>query len=239
MTIRTVIIDDEAPARRRMKKLLQTRKGYELVGEAESGKQAIDIIGLQKPDLILLDIQLKDMTGFDVIKSINFNEGAIVFITAYDSYAIQAFEENAIDYLLKPYKEDRFYEALNRVRERQNVNYEQSINELIRRISDTSSPLKIRIPEGKTTHLVDGRAIEFIQSDGYYSNIHFEDGSSKMIRISLKSLETILPFTFTRINKSVIVNRDKILSIRQLKRTVEIELPGNKVLYSNRKILGE
>lgn len=234
MTVRTVIIDDEAPARRRMKKLLKATASHELVGEAESGRQAIEVINDKKPDLVLLDIELKDITGFDVIRFVNAQKINIVFITAYDTYAIQAFEENAIDYLLKPYKDDRFYEALERAKERYTRNTEIAILDLIHKFSkgDVHSG-KIQVPEGKTMHYMEEDKIDFVQANSYYCNFHLEGEKMRIIRISLKSLETILPKNFVRVNKSMIVNKNKIKSIRHLKNTIEIELANQKFTFYN------
>lgn len=228
MKIRTVIVDDEAPARRRIKKLLESISDCELIGEAESGSKAIKVIDSLKPDLVLLDIQLKDMTGFEVLNTLKTQALNVIFTTAYDSYAIRAFEENAIDYLLKPYKDARFLEAIERARMRHNTDYNQSIKDFIGKISSRSLDQKIQIPEGKTIHLLESNKIEFIQSNGYYSDFHFEDESTKMIRTSLKSLENILPHHFVRIGKSVIINKHKILSLRHLKSTIELELPNDQ-----------
>ncbi len=228
MKIRTVIVDDEAPARRRIKKLLESIPDCQLIGEAESGTKAIQVVDQLQPDLILLDIQLKDMTGFDVMNTLKNLELNVIFVTAYDSYAIRAFEENAIDYLLKPYKDARLFEAFERARMRHNTDYNQSIKTFIHKISSYSAQKKIQIPEGKTIHLLDGEKIDFIRSNGYYSDFHFEDQNSKMIRVSLKALENILPPHFVRIGKSVMVNKHKILSLRHLKSTIELELPNDQ-----------
>lgn len=233
MNIKTLIVDDEAPARRRMKKLLQRDTRFDLVGEAESGHKAIELINRDRPDLMLLDIQLKDITGFEVLHSINTPIPDTVFITAFDQYAIQAFEENAIDYLLKPYKDERFYEAISRAR--QNIE-RTSLTSLAKNLHLDATLDKLQIPEGKTVHMMDTGSIVYIQANTYYCNFQLDD-SSKMIRVSLKFLETLLPQNFVRINKSVIINKDKITSIRALKTFTEIEMAGNKTFSSNRKIL--
>jgi len=232
--IKTIVVDDEAPSRRRVKKLLSAMEDIDLQGEAENGAQAISLIKNIIPDLVLLDIQLKDMTGFEVLKSIDPINPKIIFITAYDSYAIQAFEENAIDYLLKPYNESRFEEAINRVR-RFPATESSSLSDLLNKISHFSINAKIKIQEGKTTHLIDPDKLTYIQSDGHYSDFHFEDRSVRLIRVSLKVLEKILPDKFVRINKSVIVNKDQIASIRNLKSTSEIELQSGERFSSSKR----
>ncbi len=228
--IRTIIVDDEAPARRRMKKLLQVRPEFELIGEAERGSEAIQLIQALAPELILLDIQLKDMTGFDVLQNITHQSAKVIFITAYDAFAIQAFEENALDYLLKPYKDDRFFAALERVRALVSLSDSTAIQELLQKLKQAPSE-RLRISEGKTTHLLEASTIDYVKSDTYYCHFYFEDLTTKVIRISLKQLETILPSQFLRINKSIIINKEKILSLRELKRTMEVYLP-NDVCFS-------
>ena len=117
VSIKTLIIDDEKPARLRVQNLLQQEKDIALLGMAKNGREAITLIRDLKPELLLLDIQLKDMDGFKVLESIrNHFNGYIIFITAFDEYAIQAFEAQALDYLLKPFKNQRFEEAIQRAR---------------------------------------------------------------------------------------------------------------------------
>ena len=236
MILRTVVIDDEAPARRRLKKLVDQAAELKLVGEAESGRQAIEVIIESKPDLILLDIQLKDLTAFEVLNQLGDEHFAVIFITAYDKYAIQAFEQNAIDYLLKPYKDDRFSEAIERAINRIQKSHQQPISELIKGLSHFASPQKIRIPEGKTIHLLDPTKVLYIKADTYYCNIQFEDQSQKMIRISLKGLEELLPDHFKRISRSVIINKDQITSFKKLKKTVEVVI-GDHTFSMNQNVI--
>ena len=113
--IRVLIIDDEALARQRVRKLLNEREDVEIIQECRNGKEAIDAILREKPDLIFLDIQMKDMTGFDVLRAMPQDKWPLtIFVTAYDEYAIQAFDIFAFDYLLKPFKNDRFYLSLDK-----------------------------------------------------------------------------------------------------------------------------
>ena len=234
--IRTVLVDDEAPARRRMAKLVQQVEQCDLVGDAESGQQAIQLINQLNPDLLLLDIQLKDMTGFDVLRQIENVNPKIIFITAYDSFAIQAFEENAVDYLLKPYKDSRFFHAIDRVVDGNYIQRNDQLVALLGKMDELSGTSKIKIPEGKTTHLVDPHTLVHIQANSYHSVFHFEDTSSLLVRITLKSLESILPEGFIRINKSVIINKDKILSVRELKSSTEMKM-ANGMTFNTKKEL--
>ena len=113
--IRTLIVDDEKPARRRLAELLGREQDIEVTGEARDGREAVDLIRAQAPDLMFLDIQMPDLDGFAVLSALEPEQQPVtVFVTAYDRYAIQAFEAHAIDYLLKPFSDQRFEGALRR-----------------------------------------------------------------------------------------------------------------------------
>lgn len=225
--IRTIIVDDEAPARRRMKKLLALVRNIELVAEAENGEEAIVMINEKKPDLLLLDIQLKDMTGFDVLKSLSPELNiVIIFITAYDTYAIQAFEANAIDYLLKPYLDERFSKAIQKSIKLIEADRPSSLKELVRRI-DALEALEdiVKVKEGKVIHHFNLQDLVFIKSEGYYCNVHLVNlERPKVIRNSLKGIYRKLPNYFIRINKSTIINTKKISATKLFKKTIEIEM---------------
>lgn len=225
MSIKTIIVDDEAPARRRLRKLLDEDQRCELIAEAENGKQAIDVIQRLNPELLILDIQLKDMTGFDVLREVrsSFN-GVIIFITAFDEFAIKAFEANAVDYLLKPFKNVRFFDSLSRVLKAKENTQQPSLRELAAYFDQkTKIESTIKIEEGRVVHRINPDDVSFIQSEGYYCNFHIGQ-RVKMIRISLKLTQNILPKNFIRINRSVIINKHKIDSTKKLAKTMEITL---------------
>src|ERR1041384_6055963 len=120
MTIRTAIVDDETHARERLRQLLADEKDFETVAECGNGRQAVEGVRREKPDLLFLDVQMPRLTGFDVCELLNVDGATlplIVFVTAYDQYALKAFEVHAIDYLLKPFDRERFQKTLTRVRE--------------------------------------------------------------------------------------------------------------------------
>ena len=222
--IKTIIIDDEGPARRRMKRLLALVNAVEIISEAENGAEAIGLINDQRPDLILLDIQLKDMTGFEVLRNLAIDPGfKVIFITAYDTFAIQAFEANAIDYLLKPYQDERFYQAISKSIQSFKAQSLPSLQALLAQMSPANSIVKIK--EGKVIHHLQADDLVFVKAEAYYCHFHLTDaGKSKMIRISLKQTENLLPGFFLRINKSVIINIRKISTTKYLKKRIEIEL---------------
>ncbi len=224
-TIRTLIIDDEAPARSRLRNLLKPDQRCAIVGEAENGVTAIDLIRKTKPDLLLLDIELKDMTGFDVLKKVgNHFEGTIIFITAYDEFAISAFEANAIDYLLKPFKATRFEESIERAIQNINKNHQPSLDDLVKLLDQKVGHQNfIRIPEGKVIHHLDPEHLIYVQSEGYYCNFYSGE-KPKVIRISLTQTDEVLPSHFLRINRSIIINRNKISATRKFKKSVSVKM---------------
>lgn len=226
MKLRTLIVDDEAPARRRMVKLIREAPDCELAGEAESGAEAIGLIHSLRPNLILLDIQLKDMTGFEVLKAVStVFDGALIFITAFDEHAIQAFEVNAVDYLLKPYKNQRFVQAIERAHRQLLHQQQPSIADLLEQLQllHLSPPPGLRIPEGKIMHYLDADQLEYVQADGPYARFYTPE-QVKTIRISLKKATTLLPENFVRISRSVIINRAKISWTKNLKHSIEIAM---------------
>ncbi|MEO0572526.1 MAG: LytTR family DNA-binding domain-containing protein [Bacteroidota bacterium] len=234
MKIKTVIVDDEAPTRRRMKRLLGSNGIFDLIGEAENGEDAIPLINKAKPDFLLLDIELKDITGFEVLSRLSPEiNPIIIFITAYDEYAIKAFEASAVDYLLKPYKTERFERALEKVRGLFESNTSPSFQELLRTLKQANSNhiRVLKIPEGKTQHHFQPDKIIYIKSDNYYCNFHMDkEREQKLIRISLKSLEPLLPSDFIRISKSVIINKTRIDSIKSLKKYFEVNMTNGHTL---------
>ncbi|NET31699.1 MAG: response regulator transcription factor [Cyanothece sp. SIO1E1] len=236
MILNTLIVDDEAPSRRRMKKLLGQVSDCYLIGEAESGAEAIEKISSHLPDLIFLDIQLKDMTGFDVLAALPEVKANIIFITAYDAFAINAFELNAVDYLLKPYKESRFFEAISRVKMRLAESTIKDWQAFARQLFTHKPDDKVRISEGKTTHLIDVDRLIYVQADAYYCHLHFQDNKTKIIRISLKKLAEALPKQFLRVNRSYIINKNKIESIKKRRRSTEIELQNGLQLSFDKVI---
>ncbi|MEM7084721.1 MAG: response regulator transcription factor [Bacteroidota bacterium] len=222
--IKVIIVEDEAPSRRRIKKLLAKDTSFDLLAEAENGTEAIFLIKKHRPNLVLLDIHLKDMTGFEVLEAISpeFN-GFVVFITAYDQYAINAFEANAIDYLLKPFKQERFKRALTKAVEAYFSKTQPSIKELLNSLSISGEHQVIQLKEGTKTHRLDLEKIIYIKADTYYCHFYDKD-ASKLVRIQMKALLNQLPEYFVKINRSTIINMRKISWVKKLKKNVEIEI---------------
>ncbi|MEZ5344814.1 MAG: LytTR family DNA-binding domain-containing protein [Pyrinomonadaceae bacterium] len=224
-TIRTLIVDDEAPARKRIRDLLKSEERFEIVGESSNGKDAAKAINDLNPDLVFLDIQLQDMTGFDVIENIDASAmPVIVFVTAFDEFAIRAFKFHALDYLLKPFDDERFEETLKvasqHIKRKQIDDLSERLSGLLydyrnqnsadRRQKESAYQKRIIIKSTGKVAFIDVRDIDWISAEGYYVSIRAK-GRSHLIRQSLKHLEkTLDPQKFLRIHRSTIVNIDRI-----------------------------
>lgn len=222
MTIRTVIIDDEPPARRGIVLLLASQPDFSVAGECQNGKEAVSMIAATKPDLIFLDIQMPGMSGFDVLSSIERKETpATIFLTAHDEYALAAFDVHALDYLLKPIDEERFFFALERAREllalKQPAAQQQKISGLLSIETERKEggPLRrLVVRESGRTFFVAVDDIEWIEAIGDYAGLHVK-GRTHMLRESMAVLESRLdPTKFTRIHRSAIVRLDCVTALR-------------------------
>ncbi|MDC6384949.1 DNA-binding response regulator [Flagellimonas taeanensis] len=219
MKYKTIVIDDELLARQRVLDLLKEYPEFEIVGKCRNGEESIAAIDRQGPDVVFLDIQLKDMDGFDILKSINPKKfPLVVFITAYDHYAIEAFNAFAIDFLLKPFRNDRFAESIRKLKFNLEANdYEEKFKKLLSQfhnmveVQHTTSRLFVR--QGNKTIMVEMDNIKYIIASGYYCEIYVED-KKYVLRESLKSmLEKLNDPKFIRIHRSTIINTDFILEL--------------------------
>ena len=222
--MRTLIIDDEKKARDGIKILLGDDSRTEMVGEAKDGKEAIEKIEELKPDLIFLDIQMPGINGFDVLGSIPEKDWPIViFSTAYDHYALKAFEVQALDYLLKPYSKQRFQKALDFAHESfrtakstalegklkdllTNYQKDQKDNELIHSVDDVNS--RVIVKTNGRIHFLDVNDIYWIEGLDSYVKIHLLD-KTHIVKSTLKSIESKYE-TFVRIHKSHLVNMKRV-----------------------------
>jgi two-component system LytT family response regulator len=234
MKIRTLIIDDEPHAREGIRIRLKEFKNIQIVGECSSGMEAVKAINSLSPDLLFLDIQMPEMNGFEVLKKISITPlPVILFVTAFDKYAIKAFECHAVDYLLKPIKEDRFKNALQAAcSEISHRNLEQYANKLKSVINDylditEQTETDDQGPEIQRRYLdrllikskdhvsvVPINEIEWIESAGDYVYVH-ANSQKHILRETLTALEQRLdPQKFIRIHRSSIVNIEKIKTLR-------------------------
>ncbi|GAB3315411.1 LytTR family DNA-binding domain-containing protein [Larkinella ripae] len=218
---RSLIIDDERLARQAIRTLLQPVPAFDIVDEATNGTEAVLKVLQHRPDLIFLDIQMPERDGFEVMKEIwAYHQPMVVFTTAYDQYALRAFEVNAIDYLLKPFNEIRFYQALNRAQERLAQRSQPQVEALMGQLlrdetgqADGAYLRRILVKETGKMSLVDTDAILYFDADGNYITLHTEE-KNHLIYESLTNLETRLdPATFVRIHRSHIINLDYVTEI--------------------------
>jgi len=203
--VRVLIVDDEPPARRNLVMLLQDDADVEIVGECGSGQDAIAATRKLLPDLLFLDVQMPESDGFDVLEMLGSElPPAIVFVTAYDQYALRAFEAGALDYLLKPFENSRFYRALTRAKEK---------IELARR----NAPAKLDhlvIKSAGQVSFVRISDIDWIEAADYYACLHV-GAKTHLLRRSLADLEQELESSvFCRVHRSAIVNVDRVRALK-------------------------
>jgi len=221
MDIKAIVVDDEPLARRRILNLLKYHDHVEVISECSSGRKAIKAIENLKPDLIFLDIQMPGIDGIEVVKKIGLDDmPTIIFVTAYDQYALAAFRLHATDYLLKPVDKDHFEDALKRARKeigrRKIEGGVQDIDELLKSMSEErKSGEKLLVKSGDMTKLIRCRDIDWVESQGNYVNLYVGK-TVEFIRESMINLEKRLePFGFVRIHRSTIVNLKRITSLKQ------------------------
>ena len=232
MPIRILIVDDEPSARDTIRLLLDEQEGVEIVGEARNGDEAVSMIETEQPDIVFLDIQMPGKTGFEVIEAVGAeNMPVVIFATAYDEYALKAFDAQALDYLLKPYDDDRFEEALSRARKRVGERKIGSLsNQLVslmaehkteKRVDRPAGPVEVRerserilIKERDSVFFVKTENIDWVEAAKDYVVIHI--GQKKhLLRESMTRMEKRLnPDMFVRIHRSSIVNIERIKELK-------------------------
>ena len=231
MSIKTIIVDDESLARRGLELRLADAKDIEIIAQCSNGREALEKIAELEPDLVFMDIQMPGLSGFDVVKNIDKNQlPMIIFVTAFDRYAVDAFEAQAVDYVLKPIDDNRLQAALSKVRrnieQEGKVNYTQRLMDLIINITgETPStiedaamgsasleqyPEKLAIKDAGEISYVPVPEILWIEAAGDYMCVHTKD-KVHILRSTMKELEkTLSPKLFQRIHRSVIVNLKRV-----------------------------
>ncbi len=240
MKIKTLIVDDEKLARQRLVNLINDVPDLDLIGQCSTGKEAIITINEIEPDIVFLDIQMKDMTGFDVLQNISVkNKPLIIFVTAFNKYALKAFDYFAFDYLLKPYKDDRFFKSVKNSIDYINNNsynpFEEKINDLLKYVKVNNTPLhnhseKLPVKLGNKIFFIKTADIKYIKASGYYAEIYTHE-KKHLLRESLSNLIDILDQTkFIRIHRSTIVNSTKIGElINSNYGEIDVKMPDNKL----------
>jgi len=219
-TIRTIIADDEGLARTKLRVLLNSESGVNVVAECRDGKQTVAAVQSHKPDLLLLDVQMPDVDGFEVLKQIPVDEMPIViFTTAFDHYAIRAFEAHALDYLLKPFNQERLHHALERVKTELLKSHEQTLRtrilDLLGEVKPDSPQLRrLVIRTAGRVVFLDLNEVDWIEAAANYVKLHVGK-DSYLLREGIGHISSRLdPDRFVRIHRSSIVNVSRIRELQ-------------------------
>jgi len=236
-TYRSLIIDDERLAREELKSLLKEYHEIEIIEEAKNGEEGIQKIKELKPDLIFLDINMPGMNGFDMIKHLE-DIPRVIFVTAYDDYAMKAFEVNALDYIMKPVDPDRLKEALHKLgNEDDYISIQHNLTLRKDRVLTLND--RVFIKDGEKCWFIELSKIRMMESDGNYVKVYFDNFRPLILR-SLNSFEDRLdPEYFFRANRKFIINLQWISSIENwFNGGLQVELrEGEKVEISRRQAI--
>jgi len=245
VSLRVLIADDEAPARRKLARLLETHPDVEIVAQASSGLDAVDLVAMTQPAVVFLDVHMPDLDGLGVAEALARSERPpwIVFVTAHDRYAVKAFEVNALDYLLKPYDRERFERALDRARQSAGRASEPTglAEALARARNDAGYARRFLVASAGRASFVPIREIVRFEADGNDVVVNARRGSYSL-RATLESIEArVDPAQFARIHRSHLVNIDEIAEIHpwfhgdyKLRLNDGTELPWSRRYASKR-----
>ena len=222
--IRVLVVDDDPLSRERIRELLATEADVEVVGECPDGGRAVAAIREQAPDLVFLDVQMPGMSGLEVVAEVGAERmPLVVFVSAYADFAVRAFDACALDYLLKPFPDDRFQAALARARDQLRLRQRgqdprlDALLELVRRPQQQEYPEALAVRSGEQYTLVRVQEIDWIEAEGNYARLHV-GASTRLISQTLTQLETRIldPKRFLRIHRSTIVNLERIVALEPL-----------------------
>ena len=212
-TLRIVIVDDEPLARAVLREYAQADAGLEIVADCANGFEAVKAVADLKPDLVLLDVQMPKLDGFEVLELLG-REQTVIFVTAYDQYALRAFEVHAVDYLLKPFSAERFQDAMQRARERLRAKAVLPLDEIGREAKPRTGPAeRILIRDGANVHVLPAEAIDYVEAQDDY--VAFKSAGKQYLKDqTLAAVEALLdPARFVRIHRSFILNIDRIAKV--------------------------
>lgn len=233
---KTLVIDDERLAREELKSVLKDFNEINVVGEAQNGDEGIELIKKLQPDLIFLDVNMPGMTGFEMLKKLD-EIPRVIFVTAYDEYALKAFEVNALDYLLKPVDVDRLNEALEKLKRTDEQDF---VSEHTPKGSRKNRSLtvtdKVFIKDGEKCFFVELSEVRMMESDGNYVKVYFKNKRPLILR-SLNSFEEKLdPEHFFRANRKFIINLNWIENIENwFNGGLQVELKGGEKIEISRR----
>ena len=214
--LRIVVVDDEALARAVVREYAAADPTLEIVADCANGFEAVKAVAELKPDLVLLDVQMPKLDGFEVLELLGRDQ-PVIFITAYDQYALKAFEVHAVDYLLKPYSAERFQEAIHRARERRRARSAapvDDITEIIKAARPRTGPAgRVLIRDGANVHVLPVDRIDYVEAQDDY--VAFKSEGKQYLKDQTLSAveETLDPSRFVRIHRSYILNIDRIAKV--------------------------
>jgi two-component system LytT family response regulator len=218
--IRTLIVDDEPLARQRLRKLLEAEPDIEVIGECPDGESAVTAIVEHRPDLVFLDVQMPDLDGFGVLEAVGAEEmPTVIFVTAYDHYALRAFEVHALDYLLKPFDRERFDKALGRARAHLGRDRPGEVHEQLQALladvrPERKASERLVIKSSSRVFFLRVEEIDWIEAAGNYLKLHVGD-ETHLLRETMNSLEGRLdPDRFLRVHRSTIVNIERVQELQ-------------------------
>jgi len=210
--LRVAIVDDEALARAVLREYLSPMLDVEIVAECANGFEAVKVVAEQHPDLLFLDVQMPKLDGFEVLELVG-RDVAVVFVTAYDQYAIRAFEVHAVDYLLKPFSPERLAEALNRARERLRRGERPAVEDLAATARPATRPGRVLVRDGSRVHVLATEKIDYVQAQDDYVAFRCE-GKEYLKEQTLAQVEATLdPARFVRIHRSYLLNLDRLARV--------------------------
>ena len=242
--MRILIVDDEVPARDKLRRWLAEQPDIELAGECADGLSAASAIASLKPDAMFLDIQMPGLSGLEVAAQLEpAHAPLLVFVTAYDEHALEAFDLNAVDYLLKPYDKDRLHKTLERIRGRRGeapAAIASAINTAIGTArAQTGSSDRLLVPHGEQLQLIDASAIHWLEADDNYVHVHTAQ-ARYILRRTLADLLMQLGERFARIHKSTAVNIAEVKTLSPLfKGDHEVHLRSGATLRLSRRYKDE
>ena len=217
MTLKVVIVDDEPPARTRLRRLLEAHDDVELIAECGDGAAAVQAIESAAPDLVLLDVQMPELDGFEVLRALDMPRlPVVIFVTAFDKYALRAFEVHALDYVLKPVEADRFGEALDRARRRiaERRSATAGLAGLLRELKGNRTYLtRMPVRSGGTVKVIELADVDWLGAADNYVTLHVA-GREYLVRDTLAAVERRLdPQSFVRVHRSTIARIDRIAEL--------------------------
>ncbi len=215
MNWKTIIIEDEQLARQRLKRLLNNYQEVEIIAEAENGLEGLELINHHQPDLIFLDIEMPILNGFEMLAKLGEHQPKVVFTTAYDQYAIKAFDEGSIDYLLKPIELERLDKTIHKLKQTNLAKPVLALDDLLQQIKGKTVQKTLTVKLGDRILLIKIDDIIHIQAEEKYVFLYTADGKKHLTDYTLSTLEAKLPEDFIRIHRSDIINTNYINEIRK------------------------